>query len=51
MEIGTVDLVYDTIEKKSDNKKEIKLLVCCNNYILLFTINSENLELSISSTN
>ena len=41
-EIDIIDQAYNTIEMESDNEREIKLLVCCNNYILLFIINSEN---------
>ena len=44
LEIDMVDWVYDIIEIKSDNENEIKLLSCCNNYILAFIINSENFK-------
>lgn len=44
LEIDVMDWVYDIIEIKSDNENEIKLLLCCNNYILNFIINSENFK-------
>ena len=44
MEIDVMDWVYDIIEIKSDNENEIKLLLCSNNYILIFIINSENFK-------
>ena len=48
LEIDVMDWVYDIIEIKSDNENEIKLLLCCNNNILNFIINSENFKYKYS---
>ena len=44
LEIDMVDWAYDIIEIKSEDENQIKLLACCNNYILVFIINSENFK-------
>ena len=45
LEIGMKDWIYDTIEINTEEQNEIKLLSCCNNYIIDNNINLENFKI------
>ena len=45
LEIGMKDWIYDTIEINTEEENEIKLLSCCNNYIIENNINLENFKI------